>query len=238
MDERVARIREEEKKYHEACYDDYKLFEEGSWLHKPVLTVMNNLDLLDQSGPISVLDLGCGVGRNSIPIAKVLQEHHIQGQVVCVDLLESALRKLMSYGEQFGVHHLLKPVASDIGNFTISEKEYDYIVAVSSLEHVNTEAMLHHTLHHMTAGTKDNGINCIIINTNIRETDIRSGESLEVLIELNMETQAMEHLLSKAYTSWEVIDHHVKQLKFAIVRNERDILLSSDCITFVVRKIG
>lgn len=238
MDERVARIREEEKKYHEACYDDNKLFEEGSWLHKPVLTVMNNLDLLDQSGPISVLDLGCGVGRNSIPIAKVLQEHHIQGQVVCVDLLESALSKLMSYGEQFGVHNLLKPIASDIGNFTISEKEYDYIVAVSSLEHVNTEAMLHHTLHHMTVGTKDNGINCIIINTNIRETDIRSGESLEVLIEVNMETQAMEHLLSKAYTSWEVIDHHVKQLKFAIVRNERDILLSSDCITFVVRKIG
>ncbi|MGO4344385.1 class I SAM-dependent methyltransferase [Paenibacillus sp. MCAF9] len=238
MDERVARIREEEKKYHEACYDDYKLFEEGSWLHKPVLTVMNNLDLLDQSGPLSVLDLGCGVGRNSIPIAKVLQELHIQGQVVCVDLLESALLKLMSYGEQFGVHHLLKPVASDIGNFTISEKEYDYIVAVSSLEHVNTEAMLRHTLHRMTAGTKDNGINCIIINTNIRETDIRSGKSLEVLIEVNMETQSMEHLLSKAYTSWEVIDHHVKQLEFAIVRNERDILLSSDCITFVVRKIG
>jgi len=173
-----------------------------------------------------------------MPIAKVLQEHQNQGQVVCVDLLESALLKLMSYGEQFGIHELLKPVASDIGNFKILEKEYDYIVAVSSLEHVNNEAILEHTLHHMNAGTKDNGINCIIINTNIREFDMRSGESLDALIEVNMETQAMEHLLRKAYTSWEVIDYHVKHLEFAIVRNERDILLRSDCITFVVRKIG
>lgn len=33
---RIEFIRKEEKKYHDYYYDNYKLFEEGSWLHKPV----------------------------------------------------------------------------------------------------------------------------------------------------------------------------------------------------------
>jgi hypothetical protein len=43
MDNRIKFIRNEERKYHEACYDNYKLFEEGSWLSKPVKTVMDTL---------------------------------------------------------------------------------------------------------------------------------------------------------------------------------------------------
>lgn len=30
----MNRIEYEEKKYHESCYNNYTLFEEGSWLHK------------------------------------------------------------------------------------------------------------------------------------------------------------------------------------------------------------
>lgn len=40
---RITKIRDEERKYHEACYENYKLFEEGSWLSKPVKTVMDQL---------------------------------------------------------------------------------------------------------------------------------------------------------------------------------------------------
>lgn len=43
--DRVDRIRSEEKTYHDLCYENYKLFEQGTWLHKPVQTV---LDLLEQ----------------------------------------------------------------------------------------------------------------------------------------------------------------------------------------------
>ncbi|MEM5621355.1 class I SAM-dependent methyltransferase, partial [Bacillus thuringiensis] len=32
---RINYIRQEEKKYHNLCYEQYKLFEAGSWLHKP-----------------------------------------------------------------------------------------------------------------------------------------------------------------------------------------------------------
>jgi 2-polyprenyl-3-methyl-5-hydroxy-6-metoxy-1,4-benzoquinol methylase len=62
---KIDYIREEEKKYHEHCYDNYKLFEEGSWLHKPVKTVMDLFTYFDGKPELRVLDLGCGIGRNS-----------------------------------------------------------------------------------------------------------------------------------------------------------------------------
>ncbi|MDQ0343017.1 hypothetical protein J2S14_001831 [Lederbergia wuyishanensis] len=66
---RIEYIRQEEKEYHDYCYHNYKLFVEGSWLHKPVETVMEVIPLLKGKGNINILDLGSGVGRNSIPMA-------------------------------------------------------------------------------------------------------------------------------------------------------------------------
>lgn len=63
---RIDYIRQEEKNYHE----QYKLFEAGSWLFKPVKTVMDLMNHFDGQNNLQVLDLGSGVGRNSIPIAK------------------------------------------------------------------------------------------------------------------------------------------------------------------------
>ena len=89
---RIELIRNEEKKYHDACYENYKLFVEGSWLHKPVKTVLDVLPQFKKNENMKVLDLGCGVGRNSIPIAEAIK--HRNGKVICIDLLDSALTKL------------------------------------------------------------------------------------------------------------------------------------------------
>ncbi|MCT2197596.1 class I SAM-dependent methyltransferase, partial [Paenibacillus sp. p3-SID1389] len=80
--DRVAYIRSEEKKYHDFCYDNYNLYEPGSWLHRPVRTVIDLLDEYKGQEYLSVLDLGSGIGRNSIPIAESLKTR--MGKVVCV----------------------------------------------------------------------------------------------------------------------------------------------------------
>ncbi|MFD0676341.1 MULTISPECIES: class I SAM-dependent methyltransferase [unclassified Paenibacillus] len=248
---RIETIRDGERKYHEACYDNYKLFEAGSWLHKPVKTVMETLKQFEDYGELTVLDLGCGVGRNSIPLAESIKSRSGVGRnsiplaesiksrsgvVVCVDLLESALSKLKSYSREYGVSDNIESALSDIGNYEIAANQYDYIVAVSALEHVASEQQLVQVLGRMVSGTKANGINCIIMSTNIEEIEMDSGIQLEPLMELNMTTGKAEELLARAYKGWKVLYTTVKPLQFNIERDGSSVILKSDCVTYVVQE--
>jgi 2-polyprenyl-3-methyl-5-hydroxy-6-metoxy-1,4-benzoquinol methylase len=87
--DRTARIRAQEKKYHDECYEQHPLFEPGSWLHKPVRTVLELMPLACDKPGAKVLDLGAGVGRNTIPLAQYVAPRG--GEVVAVDLLDSAI---------------------------------------------------------------------------------------------------------------------------------------------------
>ncbi|MBD8499021.1 hypothetical protein [Paenibacillus arenosi] len=88
----VLSRRAAEIEYHEQFYKQAELFEPGTWLSKPVQVVLDYLDKLLKNNSLEdhlqkgaafrVLDLACGVGRNSIPIAKRIREQ--DGVVVCV----------------------------------------------------------------------------------------------------------------------------------------------------------
>lgn len=233
--DRVAKIRSEEKKYHDACYDTYNLFEPGSWLHRPVKTVINLLEEYKELEYLCVLDLGSGIGRNSIPIAESMKNRN--GKVVCVDLLESAIDKLHSYSQKFGVEQYIETRLSDIEQFIIEQNEYDIIVAVSALEHVSSERALERKLNEMNVATKANGSNCIIIGSNIREIKLENGQDLDPMFEVNISTERMMSLLDQLYAGWEVKEKFVKQLEYEIDRDGQPVKLTSDCITFVAKKI-
>ncbi|KRE59960.1 class I SAM-dependent methyltransferase [Paenibacillus sp. Soil750] len=232
---RITKIRDAERKYHEACYENYKLFEEGSWLAKPVKTVMDTLSFFDAYEDVTVLDLGSGVGRNSIPIAEALK--HRSGKVVCVDIMQSALTKLLVYSEQFGVNGQIETHLSDIVDYEIAPDTFDYIVAVSSLEHVDSEQTFIHVLNRIANGTKVNGVNCLIVNSNLQEIDKLTGEKLTPLVELNLTTEHLQVILKNQYEGWENVGTTVKKLTFEIERNGRQIQLKTDCLTYVARKI-
>lgn len=234
MNSRIQKIRDEEKKYHEACYENNKLFEAGSWLSRPVKTVIDSLAYFNSNDKLNVLDLGCGVGRNSIPVALSMKSR--TGKVICVDILELALTKLLDYGQEFGVSEYIETNQSDISEYSIKENEFDYIIAVSALEHVESEFKFIQVLERMARGTKYNGINCIIMSTNIEEIDILTGKVLEPYMELNMTTFHAQQLILSAYQGWEIKLTTIKALQFNIERNDRKILLKSDCITYVVQK--
>ncbi|MBS4195965.1 class I SAM-dependent methyltransferase [Lederbergia citri] len=231
----IKKIRQEEKEYHDYCYDNYKLFEEGSWLHKPVETVMEVIPLLEKETNINILDLGSGVGRNSIPIAKLLQESECK--IVCVDLLESALQKLKQYSEEHDVQGIIQDVQADIGNYSISPNNFDLIIAVSSLEHVESESVFEDVIHHMAEGTKKRGINCIIVNSEVQEIDLETNEHLIPMMEINIPTEEMMNKLNEAYKGWEILKVLVKPLEYTIKRQQRPVLLKTNAITFVVRKV-
>ncbi|MEN2767872.1 methyltransferase domain-containing protein [Ornithinibacillus xuwenensis] len=234
--ERIMNIRKEEKAYHDYCYDNYKLFAAGSWLHKPVQTVLDQLPYFTSYETLRVLDLGSGVGRNSIPIANMILEKDMKGEVVCVDMLDSAIAKLTCYSSEFGLTSIIKVEKSTIESFNIGRNTYDLIVAVSSLEHVESEAVLQNKLTEMIEGTKKGGINCLIVNSSLEEVDMETGDRLEVNTEINLKTEEMNTILLRLFTNWTVLKHMVKPLEYQITRNGRKIALKTNAITFVVRK--
>lgn len=235
MNNKISFIREEERKYHENLYIENRLFEVGTWLHKPVKTVLDTLNYFSSYEYLEVLDLGCGIGRNSIPIAETLKER--SGKVVCVDILQSALEILKGYSNEYDVSKYIELTHSDIGDFKIVKEQFDYIVAVSAIEHVESEDKLTEVLTRMIEGTKPNGINCIIMNTNIEEIDIMTGENLEVLMELNLSTDRLQDYLIDFYKGWKILLTTVKPLQFNIERNGKNILLKADCLTYVVQRL-
>jgi len=231
---RVDMIRTAEKKYHDYCYENYNLFEPGSWLHRPVRTILELLEQFESYDYLSVLDLGAGIGRNSIPIAETLKNR--DGKVVCVDILESAIKKLHDYSEKYGVQPFIETKLSDIDHVRIEPAEYDLIVAVSALEHVSSEQVLEHKLKEMVLGTKPNGANCIIISSNIQEVTIGMNLNLDPMFEVNISTERMLGMLDLQYSGWDIQQRIVKHLEYDIERSGQPVKLTSDCITFVAKK--
>ncbi|MEB9303881.1 class I SAM-dependent methyltransferase, partial [Bacillus cereus] len=218
---RIDYIRQEEKKYHGLCYEQYKLFEIGSWLYKPVKTVMDLMGHFEGQNNLQVLDLGSGIGRNSIPIAQKIR--NTSSTVTCVELLNSALTKLQTYSKEHDVFEVIKTEQAAIENYHIDSNAYDYIVAVSSLEHIKSEEDFKNVLHSMKKVTKNGGINCLIINSNIQEIDLKTNEELEALIEINLSTEELIRLLKNIYKGWKEVKVEIKELAYNIVRNERHI---------------
>ncbi|KAB8134704.1 class I SAM-dependent methyltransferase [Gracilibacillus oryzae] len=227
--DRISVIRESEKQYHDYCYQQHQLFEEGSWLHKPVKTVLELLPLLAQKNKPAVLDLGAGVGRNSIPLAKQLGS-----RVVCVDLLDSALEGLKNYSRKYKVEHLIEPVKADLDNYFITPNQYDLIIAISSIEHTSSEANFDQLLKSMIKGTKCGGMHCLVVNSDIVEYDIDSEVELEPMMELNFSAEYLLDKFDHFYQGWLVRKKDIKQLEFEIARDNRKILLRTKAITYVV----
>lgn len=228
---RIRTIRAKEKAYHDHCYDNYELFEQGSWLYKPVKTILDLFSTFDEKQEINVLDLGCGVGRNSIPLAKALGDRN--GKVICVDLLESAIQKLQLNAAKFNVTNKVECVLSDIAHYQIEFASYDFIFSVSSLEHLDSEDTFDIVVREIQQGTKDGGINSFIISTNVAEQNIDSGEKVEPMYELNFETKYLVDKLKSIYEKWTCIKCDIKPYQIQINREGAPILLKGDVLTWV-----
>lgn len=232
---RLKHIRKEEKKYHEKYYSSRSLYQKGSWLEGPEKVIMELLTRLNLKEPKRVLDLGCGVGRNGIPIAKKVKAGG--GCVICVDLLEKALDELKKYSEKYKVNEIITLEQFDIGDYPFPETaEYDYIVAASSLEHLKSEATLKRTLDSLVRSTKNSGINFISMNTNIEEVTLSTGTKRQPLFEILMSQEEALALLRQHYYEWEELYVSSEPLELQITRDDVPVMLKADNLTFAVCK--
>lgn len=106
-------------------------------------------------------------------------------------------------------------------------------MAVSSLEHTSSELILEKVLNGMISGTKNGGINGIIVNSEMEEIDYVTGEQLDVLMEINLPTEEMLKKLRQLYKGWSITKEIVNPLEYKIKRDNNTVLLKTNAITFV-----
>lgn len=233
--DKVQSIRSKEMDYHEWLYNNKNLFESGSWLQKPVKTVLDSFNLLENKTDITILDLGSGVGRNAIPLALELKGSN--SKVICLDMLETATKLLRENAKKYNVDNFINAYTSTIEDYDITSSEYDFVVAVSTLEHIESKELFIEKLSQIVKHTKHRGVNCLILNTSLKETLIVNGMALEPQFELNLDTKEMYELLDDIYTDWDVIKRNVSAQSYEIVRGGNPVLLDTNVITYVCRKV-
>ncbi|WP_440118761.1 class I SAM-dependent methyltransferase [Paenibacillus sp. QZ-Y1] len=209
--EQFEAARRAEAGYHSNFYQNNELFASGTWMSRPMPMVMDMLErLLTHKTQLRVLDLGCGVGRHTIPIAQRLQQTN--SEVIGVDLLGEAVDGLRKYAKEYQVDHMVKAEKADVEHYPIEPDSFDYIAACSCLEHVSNKQAFMEAVERLQAGTRTGGIHCITMSTSVEEKEISTGREIKPLIELNLPTEEAVALLEKAYEGWNILlQEHVTQ---------------------------
>ena len=234
MNDRLAHIRLAEAASHNEAYTNHVLFDAGSWLAKPVKTVMDLLPLFEGYTDFRALDLGSGVGRNCIPVAQ-----HFDGipcRVDCVDILELAIAKLNENAQQYGVENCICGIVSSIDDYEIDADSYDLIMAISALEHIESQSAFEKKLAEIRDGLRPSGIACMIVNSEVVEHDKATGQEVSPQFEVNLPTRQMQNLLENAFAGWKLIKYTIVHQKYDIPREKGIAILETDVVTYVVRK--
>ncbi|HBU81295.1 MULTISPECIES: class I SAM-dependent methyltransferase [Paenibacillus] len=203
--------RKAEAGYHSNFYQNNELFASGTWMSRPMPMVMDMLErLLAHKTELRVLDLGCGVGRHTIPIAQRLGQTN--SEVIGVDLLDEAVDGLRKYAKEYQVDHIVQVEKADVEHYPIEPDYFDYIAACSCLEHVSNKQALIEAIERLQVGTRRGGIHCITMSTSVEEMEINTDRTIEPLIELNLPTAEAVALLENAYADWNILlQEHVTQ---------------------------
>lgn len=228
---RLEKIRRAEALSHTEAYTANGLFEKGSWLAKPVNSVLELLPLFAQCKDFRALDLGCGVGRNSIPVAQA-----VPGIVDCVDILDMAIEKLRENAEKYGVADSIRGVVSGIDQYPIEKQQYDLILAISALEHMDSPDSMIRKLREIRDGTRENGAVCLVMNTSVRERDKDTGAPLAPRFEVNMDSAELQNVLDRVFEGWTVLKSTVTHQRYDIPRERGMAELETDVLTFAAQK--
>lgn len=234
MDSRIKRIRESEKKSHIKMYSCDELYQTENWLKKPIKTVQEIIPLFEHYKKLSVLDLGCGVGRNSISIA--CKYKTIDCVVECVDILDLAIEKLCANAKAYGVASNICGIVKPIEEYLIQNTSYDLIIAVSALEHVESKDAFVNKLIEIRNGVRKNGVVCLVINSDVKEREKATGIEMPAQFEVNLPVDELQTILSETFAGWDILKRTVQEQQYDIPREYGISDLRTSVVSLVVRR--
>lgn len=231
---RLQIIRANERISHVELYSEKEIYQEGSWLNRPIKTVTDLFPLFEGYDNFRALDLGSGVGRNSIAIAKQFSNGFCR--VDCVDILELAIEKLLENAKRFGVEAHIHGEVCPIEKFEIVPDTYDLILAVSALEHIESKESFVKKLEEIREGIKEQGVVCLVVNSEVIERNKETGEALFPQFEVNLPTEELQGILQNTFAGWEILKSTVRGQQYDIPRGNIISELETKVVTYVVRR--
>jgi 2-polyprenyl-3-methyl-5-hydroxy-6-metoxy-1,4-benzoquinol methylase len=230
------KIKKFEVDYHNDLYSHKKLFTPGSWLANPVNEVLEACELLTikPNQDINILDLGCGVGRHSIALAKKLASK--DARIFCLDFLPLAITKLREYSREHDVERNILPINCDIEEFIIKPEYYHFILSVSCIEHLPTRAKFLEYIDRIKKGTSRNGLNFIMINTNVEWINKKTNRKIKSLIPFELQTEETIKLLRDVYRGWDIKKMDIKKSSVQEKYKDKLIDFKSDFIILIAIK--
>lgn len=223
--------REETRRYHEELYSSPEGRDPDAWLNRPAPIVMDALRHLDRSGPVLAYDLGAGVGRHTIPLARTLPTG---SRVVAVDLLDTAIEGLKERAARETVADVVLPVVADLETCTPSHGDADLVVAVSTLEHVSSREAFTAMLRRWRDATAPGGVHVLVVATDRRE--IHDDGERPALAEMLLTSEETEDLLDEAYDGWAVHRRDASEFGVTETRGSETYELRSRNVRRVVQR--
>ena len=90
-------------------------------------------------------------------------------------------------------------IKKSIEEFKIDSQSYDFIMAISALEHIDTEESFLIKLNEIKNGLRENGIACFVINSNVREMNLDTKEIVDAQFEVNLPTEKLQEYLREVF---------------------------------------
>jgi 2-polyprenyl-3-methyl-5-hydroxy-6-metoxy-1,4-benzoquinol methylase len=228
--------RAETIRYHESYYSQHSLFDQDSWLKAPDQYLLalaerqaplwRKLTGQANSRPLRIADLGAGVGRNAIPLARFLKEQSIPAQIDCLDLLSLSIDKLEQYAEKYGVSNYINGIVQDNDDFQPTT-EYDLIIAISTLEHCSSKASLQALLQRLEKALAPQGHLIVEITTDRQVRAVEDNSAVDTFVETPLERDEVEALFQTTLASLELVLEENFPYQEQIELNGRQVFWSS-----------
>jgi 2-polyprenyl-3-methyl-5-hydroxy-6-metoxy-1,4-benzoquinol methylase len=252
-DRLFAKARNETLGYHKLYYSGHQLFEENSWLAKPDAGLMQLIEeeLIQrvciqkstsqtsspaQVEPLKILDLGCGVGRNAVPMAMSLAKAGIHAKIIGVDVLAESIEMLAENSINYGVGDYIEGLVVDNDQFVIEPGSYDLIVAISVLEHCAGRIRLLRLLKSIAMGLKPVGLVRIEMTTDRKVIDLETKIPLPTHVETPLSERQAKTMLTEAFSGFDVLAAEVFSYQEVLDKDGRKILWQSKQVSFSARQ--
>ena len=169
--------------------------------------------------------------RNCVAVAQAYKS--IVCNIDCVDLLELAIEKLNQNAITHDVETQIHGIVQSIEGYKIEKEKYDFIMAISALEHINSEYAFERKLIEIKNGIRQKGIVCLVINSGVREWDKSTKQELEAQFEVNLPTDELKEVLQDTFRDWEVIKFITQEQNYDIPREHGMCELNTNVVTLV-----